>query len=64
MKDGLELPSVDGWYWVHIGYSFPVPCWYDVEEKSFKPAGLGDEESDLYESDIERIGPKIEEPEF
>lgn len=73
----MTLPKETGWYWILLqGYDFPVAallCKYTeysshtgyIEKGFFLVGGLGDESRDgIYLKDIERIGPKIEEPKF
>ena len=71
MKEKLELPIKDGWYWVLIkGYEIGTPCWFsksdDEEDDSyFLAGGMGDSSSSgIYADEIEKIGPEIIEPKF
>jgi len=68
IKEDIELPQKDGWYWILIdGYNSPTPCWFSDDEDGgyFLPGGMGDSSSmGIYKNDIVKVGPEIIEPIF
>lgn len=70
-EQSQNAPTEDGWYWIKLKrVNRPIPCWYmsdedDPEDSCFIPGGLGDpSRNGIYLEDIEKIGPRIEQPEF
>ena len=59
----METLKDKTWYWIKPdGWNRYIPCFFNKSSGCFILGGIGDESSNgVYESDIETIGPEIQE---